>query len=100
MRAQAATKVGRLADVERGPCPVAEYVDTRRGRRLAACAFSDAAPMLAPIFEDKGLLHELSCEIRGRSANAKHFGGKPLVVGRLARREASEQSIPDHGVVS
>jgi hypothetical protein len=52
--------------------------------------------MLAPIFEDEGLFDERSRESGRRPANAKYFSGKPLIIGRLARREASEQSIPEH----
>ena len=54
--------------------------------------------MLAPIFEDEGLFDERPCESGRRSANAKYFAGKPLIIGLLAR-EASEQSIPEQGAV-
>ncbi len=99
MRAQAATKIGCLADVEHGPRPVAEYVHSGRGRCLASCAFAHAAPMFAPIFENEGLFDERPCESGCRSANAEYFAGKPLVIRRLAGREASEQSIPQQDVV-
>jgi hypothetical protein len=52
--------------------------------------------MFAPIFEDESLFDERSCERGRRPANAKYFAGKPLIIGHLARREASEQSIPEH----
>ena len=55
--------------------------------------------MLAPIFEDEGLFDERPCESGCRSANAKYFAGKPLIIWRLAGREASEQSIPEQGVM-
>ena len=55
--------------------------------------------MLAPIFEDEGLFDERPRESGRRSANAKYFAGKSLIIGRLAGREASEQSIPEQGVV-
>jgi hypothetical protein len=54
--------------------------------------------MLASIFEDEGLFDERPCESGWRSANAKDFAGKPLIVRRLAGRETSEQSIPEQGV--
>jgi len=100
MRAQAATEICRLADVERGSCPVAEHVHSGRGRCLAPGAFADAFPMLAPIFEDEGLFDERPCESGRRSANAKYFAGKSLIIGRLAGREASEQFIPEQSVVA
>jgi hypothetical protein len=52
--------------------------------------------MFAPIFEDKGLLDERSCESGCRPSNAKYFAGEALIIGRLSRPEASEQSIPQH----
>ena len=55
--------------------------------------------MLASIFEDEGLFDERPCESGCRSANAKYFAGKALIIRRLAGREASEQSIPEQGVV-
>ena len=55
--------------------------------------------MLASIFEDEGLFDERPCESGCRSAYTKYFAGKALVIRRLAGREASEQSIPEHGVV-
>jgi hypothetical protein len=55
--------------------------------------------MLASIFEDEGLFDERPCERGCRSANAKYFAGKALIIWRLAGREASEQSIPEQGVV-
>jgi hypothetical protein len=55
--------------------------------------------MLAPIFEDEGRFDERPCKSGRRSANPKYFAGKPLIIGRLAGREASEQSISEHVVV-
>ena len=55
--------------------------------------------MLASIFEDEGLFDKRPCESGCRSANAKYFAGKALIIRRLAGREASEQSIPEQGVV-
>jgi hypothetical protein len=54
--------------------------------------------MLASIFEDEGLFDKRPCESGCRSANAKYFAGKALIIRRLAGREASEQSIPEQGV--
>ena len=56
--------------------------------------------MLASIFENERLLHERSRESGCRSANAKYFTGKALIIRLLAGREASEQSIPEQGVVA
>ena len=93
MRAQTPAKISRFADVERGSRPVAEYVHCRRGRGLACCAFSHAAPMLVAIFEDERLFDERSCETGRRPANTQHLAGKALIIGDLAGHEASEQFI-------
>ena len=46
--------------------------------------------MIAPIFKDEGLFDERPCESGRHSTNAEYLAGKPLIVGRLAGREASE----------
>ena len=46
--------------------------------------------MLVPILEDEGLFDERPRESGRRSANAKHFIGKPLIIGNLTGHEASE----------
>jgi hypothetical protein len=55
--------------------------------------------MLVSIFEDEGLFDQRPCESGCRSTYTKYFAGKALIIRRLAGREASEQSIPEQGVL-